>query len=430
MSDDREVTEIRIGVIGSVDSGKSTLTGVLTTNELDNGRGSARSKILKHPHEKQSGRTSSVAQHYIRTIVETEENAECEGESEVKGTEEKVISFVDLAGHEKYLKTTIGGIKRCLVDYSSIVVGANMGVLRMTKEHLSVATALNIPFFIIVTKIDIAPSNVKENTIKSIKKLATVLPKKLTGLKKIPIDIETEEDLELVYTYYKNGQHKVPVPIFQVSSVTGEGLSILKKFINNLQSMVDYKKLYQEDASFIIDSKYMIKGVGLVVSGIVSKGILRKGDVLELGPYGNKFYKVMIRSIHNNFRENISILKAGQSGCFNIKLVNHKDNIKRNSIKNGMQLCWQPKFYSKFDAKIKILHHPTNIKLNYRPTIHCGGISQCAKIWKMDKDYLRSLDISNVSFEFIYHPEFIEPNTILVFREGKTMGFGKIINVY
>ena len=48
-SDLHYVSEIRVGVIGSVDSGKSTLTGVLTKNVLDNGRGSARNYVLKHP---------------------------------------------------------------------------------------------------------------------------------------------------------------------------------------------------------------------------------------------------------------------------------------------------------------------------------------------------------------------------------------------
>ena len=52
------IEELRIGVIGSVDSGKSTLTGVLTKDVLDDGRGFARSKILRYPHEKESGNVS------------------------------------------------------------------------------------------------------------------------------------------------------------------------------------------------------------------------------------------------------------------------------------------------------------------------------------------------------------------------------------
>lgn len=52
--------EIRVAVVGNVDAGKSTLLGVLTHAELDNGRGHARQKLFRHKHEMESGRTSSV----------------------------------------------------------------------------------------------------------------------------------------------------------------------------------------------------------------------------------------------------------------------------------------------------------------------------------------------------------------------------------
>jgi GTPase len=46
--------------VGNVDAGKSTMLGVLTHGELDNGRGFARQKLFRHKHEIESGRTSSV----------------------------------------------------------------------------------------------------------------------------------------------------------------------------------------------------------------------------------------------------------------------------------------------------------------------------------------------------------------------------------
>ena len=47
-------------MVGNVDAGKSTLLGVLTHGELDNGRGMARQRLFRHKHEMESGRTSSV----------------------------------------------------------------------------------------------------------------------------------------------------------------------------------------------------------------------------------------------------------------------------------------------------------------------------------------------------------------------------------
>ena len=52
--------ECVIAVCGPVDAGKSSLIGVLTSGELDDGRGKSRKKILKHKHELDSGRTSNI----------------------------------------------------------------------------------------------------------------------------------------------------------------------------------------------------------------------------------------------------------------------------------------------------------------------------------------------------------------------------------
>lgn len=42
----------RMAVIGNVDSGKSTIVGVLSKGSLDNGDGSAREKVFNYIHEK------------------------------------------------------------------------------------------------------------------------------------------------------------------------------------------------------------------------------------------------------------------------------------------------------------------------------------------------------------------------------------------
>lgn len=80
----------------------------------------------------------------------------------------KVVTFFDMAGHERYLKTTIYGLTSMFPDYVLCMVGANMGVNHMTKEHMSLCLTLRIPFIIIVSKIDIVPANVLEENITKI----------------------------------------------------------------------------------------------------------------------------------------------------------------------------------------------------------------------------------------------------------------------
>ena len=135
--------EIRIGVVGNVDAGKSTLTSVLVNGKNDDGRGSARESVFNHSHEK-NGRTSSVSHQSLKI------------------SNKKSLAFIDLAGHERYLKTTLHGLTGYLIDYVVLIVSANSSVQRMTREHLSIALALKIPFIVVVTKIDL----VKEKKIK------------------------------------------------------------------------------------------------------------------------------------------------------------------------------------------------------------------------------------------------------------------------
>ena len=410
-----KVTEARIGVIGSVDSGKSTITGVLTKEILDDGRGSARALVMRHPHEIVSGRTSCIISHYIRK------------KDEATGAEHNT-TFIDLAGHEKYLKTTINGIHRCQVDYSMVIVGANMGVLRMTEEHLTLSLSLAIPTFIVVTKIDIAPANVLSRTLETLQKF---LVRKTAG-SRTPVLVTTPDDLDMITRdYYEKGQIAIPIPIFQVSSVTGQGMDLLRTYIAGLPIYRDWlTKRASPNINYVIDTHYHIKGIGLVVSGVLVEGQVTKGDILQLGPINHQFYQVQVKSIHNNFKESVDTLYAGQTGCFAIKNLNKSFILHRHHIKHGLRIMSQPAIYKEFEALIKILHHPTTIKQNYEPTIHCGPVCQSAKIIQMDRDCIRLGDTARVRFQFKYRPEFIEPAMKLVFREGSTRGIGKIVNVW
>jgi len=63
------------------------------------------------------------------------------------------------------------GLVGLMPDYSMIVVGANMGVSRMTREHLGISLALGIPLFIVITKIDISPEPKYLDTVATLTKI-------------------------------------------------------------------------------------------------------------------------------------------------------------------------------------------------------------------------------------------------------------------
>ena len=60
-----DVVQVSVAVAGDVDSGKSTLIGVLSSGQLDNGKGLARTQVHTHNHEVETGRTSCISHHSL-----------------------------------------------------------------------------------------------------------------------------------------------------------------------------------------------------------------------------------------------------------------------------------------------------------------------------------------------------------------------------
>lgn len=119
----KDILELRVCVVGNVDAGKSTVLGVLTKNVWDDGRGKARVNLFRHKHEIESGRTSSVGMEIMgfdsRGSVITPAMLQKPklAWEDICGVASKVITYLDLAGHEKYLKTTVFGMTGCSPDY-------------------------------------------------------------------------------------------------------------------------------------------------------------------------------------------------------------------------------------------------------------------------------------------------------------------------
>jgi len=416
-ADMKDFMEIRVAVVGNVDAGKSTLLGVLTHGELDNGRGHARQKLFRHKHEAESGRTSSVGNDILGfdshgSVVNRPDHGSldwvkvCENSS-------KVITFIDLAGHERYLKTTVFGMTGHAPDFGMLMVGANAGIVGMTKEHLGLALALSVPVFVVVTKIDMCPPNVLQETLKLLVKIL-----KSPGCRKVPVMVKTADDVVLSATNFVSERL---CPIFQVSNVTGENMDFLKMFLNLLSTRSPNTNT--EPAEFQIDDTYSVPGVGTVVSGTTLRGTIRLNDALLLGPDPlGHFAPIAVKSIHRK-RMPVSEVKSGQTASFSLK------KIKRSQIRKGMVMVSpqvDPQCCYEFEGEILVLHHPTTISTKYQAMVHCGSIRQTASIIRMSSECLRTGDKAQVLFRFVKHPEYLKEGQRLVFREGRTKAVGNV----
>ncbi|KAJ2846869.1 GTP binding protein, partial [Coemansia brasiliensis] len=109
-------TELRIAVLGDHGAGKSTVLGCITYNEEDDGRGKARLNLMRHQHELESGRTSSITLTAIGYSADghVQNYANNRSAEDIYQRSQRVVTFIDTCGHTKHLKTTA----RALTGYT------------------------------------------------------------------------------------------------------------------------------------------------------------------------------------------------------------------------------------------------------------------------------------------------------------------------
>ncbi|KAI9736925.1 MAG: hypothetical protein M1818_005976 [Claussenomyces sp. TS43310] len=447
-----EVIETRIAVVGNVDAGKSTMLGVLVKGGLDDGRGKARVNLFRHKHEIESGRTSSVGMEIMGfdtmgKIVTADVPGRKLSWEEIGKRSAKVITFTDLAGHERYLRTTVFGLLSSSPNYCLLMVAANNGLIGMSKEHLGIALALNVPVMVVITKIDICPPQILEQTITQIKRIL-----KSPGARKIPIFIKNRE--ECINTATQFVSQRI-CPVFQVSNVTGESLDLVRTFLNILPHHGHYDA--NAPFEFHVNDTFSVPFVGTVVSGIVKSGVIHAGDTVLIGPDSlGQFTTTTIRSIERK-RVPVPATSAGQSASFALKRVRRKD------VRKGMVVLPKleqnaPKVYREFVAEgnykslssypllfrsryvfprptnppqttVLILSHATTIKTKYQAMLHVGPVSQTCAIIDIDRSFIRTGDRATVAFRFVQRPEYLAPGDRLLFREGRTKGLGIVKSV-
>ncbi|GAD96074.1 GTP binding protein (GTPBP1), putative [Paecilomyces variotii No. 5] len=416
-----EVIETRIAVVGNVDAGKSTMLGVLVKGNLDDGRGRARVSLFRHKHELESGRTSSVGMEIMGfdsygDIIGSTQGRKLSWE-EIGKKAAKVISFSDLAGHERYLRTTVFGMLSSSPNYCLLMVAANNGLIGMSKEHLGIALALNVPVMVVVTKIDICPPQILDQTITQLTRIL-----KSPGARKIPIFIKDMESTINTATQFVS---KRICPIFQVSNVTGESLDLVRTFLNILPHYGYYNP--EAPFEFLVNDTFSVPFVGTVVSGVVKSGVVHAGDTVQIGPDSlGQFTTTTIKSIERK-RIPVNVCTAGQSASFALKRV------RRKEVRKGMvvlpKLEGPPKVYREFIAEVLILSHATTIKPKYQAMLHVGAVSQTCAIIDIDRAFIRTGDRALVAFRFVQRPEFLAVGDRVLFREGRTKGLGIVKSV-
>ena len=430
--------EVCVVTLGNVDAGKTTLIAALITGELDDGRGRLLPFVSRYPHEIKFGRTSSIA----RVLLGFASDGSVvnylvpEDEAEIARHSSKVIRFVDLGGHERYLRTTARGLMASMADYVMYVISYSQALhfdrYPLAREHLGLAIVLNMPFFIVFTKRDLVPSD--ELAEKAVENITRIIKR----FKYIPVRVQVSQ--EPIESLAKLTLRRF-VPIFEVSNVTGRGLEPLLRYLNSLPKHRRFELYLNKPFLLYVDEIWNPKGKGLIVGGLVLRGHVAKGDEVLIGPLDDASWRLTrIRSIRVHDID-VDRAIAGQYTTLAI------DGISRDEVEKGMVLAskdLKPVNVLEFKAKLWILHHPTTIREGYQTVAHVHSIRWPVIFRKIKnergRNLLRTGDIGLVRLAFQYRgrkssmrqrPWYIEPGMRVLLRDGRCRAIGiveKVIN--
>jgi len=436
---------IRVAVVGNVDAGKSTLIGTLISSLLDDGRGSSRTSIMKHRHEIESGRTSTASSHLMGFRSSGQAIAgkdpvrahRPKTEDEVAKESYRVITLMDLAGHEKYLKTTIHGVASGMADYALVLVNSRHPPTHMTHHHLNLCVSFGIHVIIIFTKIDGCPEHASKTSKAEVCKML-----RRSDIGKQPFEIRTEEDIATCI-----GKLSTLAPIISTSCVTGEGIELLQKILFALPKRRRHERKSKRSFEYLVDDIFNVPGVGSVVSGFVNAGQLNVGPNAHVyvGPLDDgSFVKTVAKSAHIA-RINTAHVTSGQSACLALAL--NKD--MRKKLRRGMVVLKEsPTSTKEFEAEICVLKgEGTTIRRSYQAYVHILNVRQSAYAKSIEIVNNNALGPSNthtalygeaneivlrpgsrakVRFVFAKRPEYVRPGMRMLFRDGRVRGVGLV----
>jgi len=424
-----EYTEIRAGVAGNVDSGKSTLIGVLAGGKPDNGRGSARNCVMNHQHEMESGRTTDVSYSVVGFDSEgryVNSDLHKYRIPEVIKKSSKIITMIDLPGHRGYSRTTVSGINSLLPDIGIVVVNINSEIKEnhTTLDHMRIFDVYNVPFIIVATKIDITSAERKRKSGAE----TTALVKSINSNYKL---FRVNKD-NISFALNNFGTNIIPV--FTVSSTTMDGYDVLKEFLSKCLSRKE-KQFYTSGTVMPVVNIYSgVKSAGMIISGVVHCGSFQRDQTVFLGPDGNgDFRELEIKSLEINYERVRMAIKEDHVA---LSFKNFPRGFR--PVKGMVLLGSENKLESTkiLRVKIKIMENnktrispgscPVGFVNNRRVTFKVLEIGS-VKTQYEDSEILRQGDTAIMILEsnrYVYAPS----GTRIIFHEGDLSAVGKVKN--
>ena len=305
-----------VGTAGHIDHGKTALVKALTGIDAD-----------RLAEEKRRGITIDIGFAHL--------------ELPSPGGEPIRLGFVDVPGHERFVRNMLAGVGG--IDLVLLVIAADESIKPQTREHFEICRLLNIPRGItVLTKSDL-------------------------------VDRETLDVVRLEVEDFLRGSFldTSRAPIVPVSSLTAAGIDDLKRELARVAAEVPAKSA----ASVFrlpIDRVFTIKGHGTVITGTLISGAVRKEEEVDVFPLGRRA-RVRGVQVHNRPAEQAT---AGERTALNLAAFS-PDELAR-----GMTLAAPGLFRAgnRLDVSLSLLTGARPLKDRARVHFHAYTFETVAEV--------------------------------------------------
>ncbi|EDV55453.1 selenocysteine-specific elongation factor [Drosophila erecta] len=284
-----------IGLLGHVDSGKTTLAKALSSM-------SSTAAFDKNPQSVERGITLDLG--FSGLLVEAP--------AHFPQGEQLQFTFVDCPGHASLIRTIIGGAQ--IIDLMILVVDAQKGIQTQTAECLIIGELLQKKLIVVINKIDVYSADQRTSKLEKLRlRLAKTLEATTFG-----------------------GQ----VPIYAVSALQGTHISELQEALR--EAYFQPQRNLTDPLFMYVDHCFGIKGQGTVCTGTLLQGKVQVNDVIELPALGEQR---KVKSMQM-FRKNVKSASMGDriGLCvtqFNAKLLERGIIAQPGYLKPIYAVCLQ-----------------------------------------------------------------------------------------
>ena len=389
---ERTKPHVNVGTIGHVDHGKTTLTAAITVAQSKKWGGDviAFDEIDKAPEERERGITIATAH------VEYE-------------TENRHYAHVDCPGHADYVKNMITGAAQ--MDGAIVVVSAADGPMPQTREHILLARQVNVPYIVVFMN--------KEDMV------------------------DDEELLELVELEVRELLSEYDFPGDDIPVVQGSALKALEaggegpeaECVQELMDAIDSYIPEPErdiDKPFLmpVEDVFSITGRGTVATGRIERGVVNKGEEVELVGMADESRKTVVTGVEM-FRKLLDQGQAGDNAGLLLRGVG-KEEIERGQVlaKPGSITP-----HTKFKAEVYVLTKDeggrhTPFFNGYRPQFYFRT-TDVTGATELPEGVEMVMPGDNVQMEVeLITPIAMDPELRFAIREGgRTVGAGVVTEI-